>query len=141
HRSGHGGHEQCKPLSENRGQSPNSQSESGGTGIRALTPIFGRIARRSVQKALNVEQWFLAYRLRESRFGDARAVPADLRGYTRLMPPKDRYWADPFVLAKGDRYFVFFEELVFRNRRAHISMLEIDAAGRAAAPVKVLGRG
>jgi hypothetical protein len=140
HRSGRGWLEQCKPIPENRGQSPISVVPAGAAPNRVPTPILGRIARRCVEKALNVEQWFLAYRLRETRFGDARAVAPDLRGFTRLVPPKDRYWADPFVLAKGDRYFVFFEELVFRNRRAHISMLEIDAAGRASPPVRVLER-
>jgi hypothetical protein len=141
HRSGAAWLDECKV--ENRGQSP----ISGGSedfGNRALTPIFrigGRILQRGVEKALNIEQWFLAYRFREARFGDARAVPPDLRGFVRLMPPKDRYWADPFVLEKNGRYFVFFEELPFETGRAHISMLEIDrASGRASPAVRVLER-
>jgi hypothetical protein len=127
-RSGRGWLEQCRPLPESAagisplaGQSP--------------APILKRIVRRGVQKAFSVEQWFLAYR----RFKD-RTLTADLEGFTRLMPPKDRYWADPFVLAKGGRFFVFFEELPFRTGKAHISMLEIDAEGRASRPVKVLER-
>jgi hypothetical protein len=137
-RNGAGWLEQCRL--ENRGQAPISQSESGTIGNRSLTPIFSRILRRGVEKALNVEQWFLAYRLREGRFGDARAIPADLKGYTKLLPPKDRYWADPFVLTKSGHYFVFFEELPFATGKAHISMLEIDAEGRAGKPVRVLER-
>ena len=144
HRSGPAWLEQCK--AENRGQSPIS-SDSGYSGYRALTPIFrigARILQRSLQKALNVEQWFLAYRFadaRSPRFGDPRAIPPDLRGYVRLMPPKDRYWADPFALEKNGRYFVFFEELPFKTGRAHISMMEIDrASGQASPPVRVLER-
>ena len=131
-RSGKGWLEQCKLVPEKSVVSSASAS--------SLGPIITRLARRTFEKALNVEQWFLAYRLRESRFGDARSIAPDLKGYTRLMPPKDRYWADPFVLARGDRYFVFFEELPFRTGKGVISMLEIDSQGRASAPVQVLER-
>jgi len=54
------------------------------------------------------------------------------------MPPKDRDWADPFVVEKGGRYYVFFEELPYAERKAHISMLELDANGNASRPQRVL---
>jgi hypothetical protein len=138
-RSGYGWLEQCRPA---KGVSGETSAAPGTIDlVRNLGAIGARIAHRGVEKALNVEQWFLAYRFREARFGDARAVPANLKGYTRLLPPKDRYWADPFVLEKNGRYFVFFEELPFKAGRAHISMLEIDpVSGRASAPVRVLER-
>ena len=53
--------------------------------------------------------------------------PADLRGFTRIVPPADRDWADPFALEKNGRYYVFFEELVRGAGKAHIAMLELDA--------------
>jgi hypothetical protein len=142
HRSGPAWIEQCKP--ENPGRSPVSPDGKDRFGIRGLTPISrigARILSRGVEKALHVEQWFLAFRFREARFGDARAIPSDLRGFVRLMPPRDRYWADPFALEKNGRYFVFFEELPFKTGRAHISMVEIDrATGQHSEPVRVLER-
>jgi hypothetical protein len=138
-RSGYGWLEQCRPAKGVSGETPAAPATI--DLVRNLGAIGARIAHRGIEKALNVEQWFLAYRFREARLGDARAVPANLKGYTRLLPPKDRYWADPFVLEKNGRYFVFFEELPFKAGRAHISMLEIDpASGRASAPVRVLER-
>jgi hypothetical protein len=132
-RSGYGWLEQCKPAREARGA---GQGLGELQAVKDLSAIGGRIARRGIEKALNVEQWFLAF-----RFSGERTVTPDLAGFTRLMPPKDRYWADPFVLEKGGRYFVFFEELPFKTRRAHISMIEIDrATGRASPPVRVLER-
>jgi hypothetical protein len=106
----------------------------------SIARIGGRIARRGVEKALNVEQWFLAYRLGPGPGGDPRAIGPNLEGFTRLMPPTDRYWADPFVLERNGRYFVFFEELPFRAGKAHISLIEIGPDGTASAPVKVLER-
>jgi hypothetical protein len=126
HRSGRGWLEQCRPLktgtdTEDRGQTP-------------IFRIASRIAKRGLQKALTVDQWFLAFRLGNGPLG------AGLEGFTRILPPKDRDWADPFALAKGGRHYVFFEDLPREKGRAHISMLEIDAAGRWSKPVPVLSR-
>jgi hypothetical protein len=134
HRSGVEWLEQCAPVREAQGAVPLRFG-------RGLAAIGARLARRGVEKALNVEQWFLAYRINNPQIGGSEgSVPGDLRGFTRLVPPKDRYWADPFALERNGRYYVFFEELPFRTGRAHISMLEIDAQGRASEPVRVLER-
>lgn len=133
HRNGPGWLEQCRPARSGVVQKDISL-------VKGIPRIGARLARRGIEKALNVEQWFLAYRLDRSRFEAARPVSSDLSGFTRLMPPKDRYWADPFVVEKDGRYFVFFEEFLFGAGRAWIAMIEIGADGRASPPVKVLER-
>jgi hypothetical protein len=100
-------------------------------GVGDLARIVARLAQRGVERALNIEQWFLAY-----RFGGR--VSASLEGFTRIMPPKDRDWADPFVVEKSGRYYIFFEELPYAAGKAHIAMLELDRAGRVSAPQRVL---
>jgi hypothetical protein len=100
-------------------------------GVVDLTRIVGRLAHRGLERALNIEQWFLAY-----RFGGR--VSANLEGFTRILPPKDRDWADPFVVEKSGRYYIFFEELPYAAGKAHIAMVELDRAGRVSAPQRVL---
>ena len=100
-------------------------------GLVDVSRIVARIAHRGVERALNIEQWFLAY-----RFGGA--LSPTLEGFTRIMPPKDRDWADPFVVERSGRYYIFFEELPYASGKAHISMLELDRAGRMSAPSRVL---
>jgi hypothetical protein len=129
HRSGHGWLWQCRPAQEQ----PRAQEQ------RVVAPILGRILRRTVEKALAVEQGSLAFRFHNGA-GDARGVPSDLAGFTRIVPPKDRDWADPFVLEKNARYYVFFEELVRASGKGHIAMIEIEPGGRRSAPVRVLER-
>jgi hypothetical protein len=97
-----------------------------------ISRIVGRLARRGIERALRIEQWFLAY-----RFG-AGPLPADLTGFTRIVPPKDRDWADPFVVEKSGRYYIFFEELPYALGKAHIAMVELDRSGRVSAPTRVL---
>ncbi len=106
--------------------------------LAGLAGLGGRMAARGVQKLLCVDQWFIAYRFdgpgRNSRPWN------DPSGFTRLVPPTDRFWADPFPLVRNGRYFIFFEELLFSAAKAHISVVEIDPSGRASEPVKVLER-
>ncbi|HUO44260.1 MAG TPA: hypothetical protein VMT94_05035 [Burkholderiales bacterium] len=98
-----------------------------------LIGLLSRIAQRAIQKLLFVDQWVLAYKFG----GDADAMPSP-SGFTHLLPPRDRFWADPFPVEKDGHYFVFFEELMFATGKGHISVIEIDAAGRWTSPVKVL---
>src|SRR5438067_893938 len=113
-----------------RSTSP-SRSAPRAPGVADVTRIVARLARRGVERALHIEQWFLAY-----RFGGR--VQAGLEGFTRIMPPKDRDWADPFVVEKSGRYYIFFEELIYAEGKAHIAMLELDRAGRTSTPSRVL---
>jgi hypothetical protein len=129
-------HRSGKAWLENRGQSPISDISATTMGNRALTPISigRRLLARGIEKALHVEQWSLAWRWGEP------ALEGDLDGFTRFAPPKDRTWADPFVLEKNGRYFVFFEELAFARGKAHISMVELERGRPPTPPVKVLER-
>jgi hypothetical protein len=124
-RSGKGWLEQCRPLP------PAPRENILGTD---LFSIGGRLLARGVEKALHIDQWFLAYSFTE------REVKPGLEGFTRLLPPKDRDWADPFVLEQGGRHYVFFEELPYGTGRAHISVMEIRRDGTHSEPVPVLER-
>ena len=105
----------------------------------ALAPRLGRrMLRRGLEKALRIEHWFLGF-----RFGGgtgARAIAPDLAGFTRIVPPRDRIWADPFPIERNGRYFVFFEEAPVATGKGHIAMLEITREGRWSEPVRVLER-
>lgn len=95
--------------------------------------IGTRLLRRGAEKALTVEQWFIAFAFQQY-------VSTDLRGFTRLVPPRDRDWADPFPVERDGRYYIFFEEVPFATRKGRIAMIEVDRAGRWSAPVPVLER-
>lgn len=102
------------------------------SGTEALK-IGTRLLRRGAQKALTVEQWFVAF-----AFG--QSVNPELRGFARLVPPRERDWADPFPLEHNGRHYIFFEEVPFATRKGRIAMVEVDRAGRWSAPQPVLER-
>lgn len=97
--------------------------------------LGARAAWRGAQKLLAVDQWSIAY-----RFEETRGVVADLAGFRRLVPPRDRLWADPFALAVAGRHFIFFEEMPFATGKAHIAAVEIARDGSCSKPRRVLER-
>jgi hypothetical protein len=130
HQSGPGWLERCRPLAEPARALPGKARLAADLGR-----IGGKVLRRAALRAACIEQWFLAF-----RFGAGPRLPSDLAGFTRIVPPKDRDWADPFALERNGRYYVFFEELPYAARKGHISMIELDAHGRWSPPVRVLER-
>jgi hypothetical protein len=129
HRSGRTWLEQCRVARET------PEANEANRAVAPMLKIGSRILRRGLEKALTVDQWFLAFRL-----GEPAPLDPALKGFTRILPPKDRDWADPFAIEKGGRYYVFFEDLAHAGGKGRISMLEIDAEGRWSAPVPVLER-
>lgn len=89
----------------------------------------------AVQKArysFFFDQWQLAYRFRNS--------PDDPNNsfyrFNYLVPPKDKFWADPFPVKYEGKYYVFFEEYLYKDDKAHISVIELSKSGASeASPV------
>jgi hypothetical protein len=107
---------------------------------RLLLGLAGRFLRDKFTGLLWLQQWFMAYRIRNVEA--ERADQPDLIPYRFkiLLPPKDRFWADPFPVRAGDRYFIFFEERIYKRSKAHISVVEVDENGAVGTPFIALER-
>ena len=101
-----------------------------------LSRLVTKYAASKVQAARSSDQWALAYRFRSG--------PCDsnntLYRFKNLVPPKDRFWADPFAIKAADHYYVFIEELLYNTGKGHISVIELDRKGVVKGPTKVLER-
>jgi hypothetical protein len=109
-----------------------------------MVPLLMRFLSRTVRKKLGDllwrKQWFMAYQFGKS-VGDGADEPhLVLYRFKPLTPPRDRFWADPFPVGVGDRYFLFFEELVYSKSKGHIAVMELNQNGPVSAPVPVLER-
>jgi hypothetical protein len=71
------------------------------------------------------DQWSLAYRFKTS----AEDPNNSFYRFNYLIPPKDKFWADPFAVRHEGKYFVFFEEFIYKDDKAHISMIELSKSG------------
>jgi hypothetical protein len=83
-----------------------------------------------VDKLFNTKQWRILYRF------DKSGIPETaLYRYHLLTPPVGTDWADPFIIVKGDTYYVFIEERPSQRAKAHISVLQFDSAGKLLFPM------
>lgn len=58
--------------------------------------------------------------------------------FKQILPPRDRVWADPFVIQRDGKYYVFFEEMLRSRGKGHISVMTIEPDGSHSEPVRVL---
>jgi len=68
------------------------------------------------------DQWLLLYAFQSD-------ISTDLSRFKHILPPKDRFWADPFIVSRDGKFYVFFEELLYSENKGKISVLEIDKDG------------
>ena len=55
------------------------------------------------------------------------------------LPNKDVFFADPFVIERGGKQHIFFEEMVYAKGRAHLSVVTLEN-GTVSAPKVILQR-
>lgn len=109
--------------------------------VRSLAGVAKRYVGAKVRSLVSTDQWFMAYRFRRDAREDNRVPDLVPYRFQRLMPPADRFWADPFPLRVGERYFVVFEEYLYATRRAHIAAVEVGPNGPIGKPATVLETG
>jgi hypothetical protein len=102
--------------------------------------LAGRYIREKARQAFAFDQWFVAYGVRrESPRG--RFVPdTSYHRFRRLIPPSDRFWADPFPVEHDGRRYIFIEEYLNATGLGRISVFEIADDGTALGPEAVLER-
>lgn len=96
--------------------------------LRQLKLTFSKLMYRN--------QWILLYVLNTRREGIEFSLPK----YRRLLPPADRFWADPFIIYKEGVYYVFVEEYIYSKKKGHIAVMTIDRDGIVSVARTVLER-
>ncbi len=77
-------------------------------------------------------KWFLMYQMNQISFPEATSE------FKTLVPPRDRFWADPFVVRKDSSIFIFIEEFSYSVNKGHITLLELDKDGELLQTQKIL---
>ena len=104
--------------------------------LRFLTRIVRRYVRKKVRHLLYIDQWFLAYKIST----DANHIDGTFHRFRQLVPPKDRFWADPFPLKRDGKHYVFLEEWPYQAAKGYLSVIEVDRRGIVDGPRKILER-
>src|SRR5206468_3750692 len=99
-----------------------------------------RLASRKLRSFFTREQWFLAYHLSKPTPGAEHVPDGAPYRFKELIPPRDRFWADPIPVVANDKRYIFFEEFLSTSPRAHISVMEVGQRGEVGEPRRVLER-
>lgn len=87
-----------------------------------------------LHKLLFKEQWILLQK-------HTQGFTSDISSFHKIIPPKDRFWADPFLIQNQNKQYLFFEELMFDTDKGHLSVVELNQEGTTKGePVKVLDK-
>ena len=89
---------------------------------------------KKFKNAFYFNQWSLMYKFNKN----SDSYSKSFYNFSRIKPPNDRFWADPFVVFKNNKYFIFFEELIFKNDFAVISYIELQPNGEFSQPKVIL---
>lgn len=102
-----------------------------------MTRFFLKVLYKKIYgiyyKIFYKDQWTLLY-----KFDASKDISRSFYKFKKILPPKDRFWADPHVIKSKDKYYIFIEELIYKEKKGFISVIEIEPNGRYKDPVKVL---
>lgn len=95
-------------------------------GVREVAKLILSQARRRIAKALRPrdETWVLLAAKRTDR------LVADFSASPPIVAPRGAYWADPMLIEREGRVYVFAEEFVEQTKRGRIVCLTLDNEGR-----------
>ncbi len=100
--------------------------------LKALLPFAIKKMANKIRKLFYFEQWVLLFSYTKPD------LSPDFRNFKEIIPAKDRFWADPHIILHDDKYYIFIEEMIFKNHRAHISVITLDKHGNHDQPRIVL---
>lgn len=99
-----------------------------------LLKMLYRIGHEAVARRFTIDQWVLGYDIQPGRDTPAESF----HQFRVIKPPKDRFLADPFVVRRGDRFYIFVEDYPYSTERGHLAVLEMDMQGRYTDPRPIL---
>lgn len=126
-------------LNTNTEQSSNSKisvpfmSPSNFKILRFSLSLYFKKLVQVVKSQFYIDQWALIFYNNKNN-----SDPFALKNYTKILPPKDRFWADPFLVKKDNTYYLFIEELIYKNKLGHLAVMTIDEYGNYTKPENIL---
>lgn len=97
-----------------------------------------RTFSKKLKQKIVLENWILLYHFSSnpsSILSDSKKI---IPQFKKIIPPKDRYWADPFVYFRDDKHYIFMEEVPLKTKKGHIAVIEIDKDGTTKPPITIL---
>ena len=113
-----------EPHSENHSPAPLSSAESSNS-LGNIRRLAWDIARRTCTSLTTVEWWSVAVNVAPGQ----NPLEPRMTDFQEIKSPAGTFWADPFILQREDKNYLFVEEFVYRSSKGHLAFVELDSAG------------
>jgi hypothetical protein len=108
--------------------------------VKFLAPRIARRLVNFVRRPPSTFRWRIAMRSGHTPGLVAGASPEGLAAFRWIEPPQGAYLADPFLLRRQGRLWLFCEELIFSEGKGVLVCMEVLPDGELSEPVRVLDR-
>ncbi|MEJ9114158.1 hypothetical protein LAV76_15390 [Bacillus paramobilis] len=96
-----------------------------------MIPFIYRLAIHKLKSRLFMEHWFIAFKNRKEKCSKFHIIKA----------PLNRFYADPFVIEKNNRNYIFFEDYIYSEGKGNIAFVEVDIESNSVSqPTTVLDK-
>jgi len=86
---------------------------------------------RLYENKFYINQWIIMFHLNNE-------FSSSLWRYKKIIPPLDRFWADPHIIYKDNKYYIFIEELLYSTNKGHISLIVMEEDGTYSQPESII---
>lgn len=108
--------------------------------VRWIGPIVaGKVAariRRAAMRQADLQHWRIALRVGQDT--PDLAVAPDMTGFEWVESPRGHAYADPFLIVREGRTWLFFEDFVRSERRGVLACAEVSRDGRLGPSTAIL---
>ena len=81
--------------------------------------------------------WILLFKINNC---SGNSYSTSFKSFKKLASSKEKFWADPFVINRDNKYYIFVEEFIYRTNKGHISVIELDNSGNFLSSEKIIER-
>tara|TARA_B100000287_G_scaffold117082_1_gene109015 strand:+ start:305 stop:1969 length:1665 start_codon:yes stop_codon:yes gene_type:complete len=101
--------------------------------IKYILAYLFRGIKTKILNQIYFNQWFILFSI-------GKGMSTSIWRFKKIIPPKDRFYADPFVIRENEINYVFIEELLYKTNKGHISVIEVDDYGNFNKPIKIIDK-
>ena len=100
---------------------------------KIMMEVFKRNTKTKYYNKVFFDQWILMF-----KFSDV--FSNEYSKFQKIIPTKDRFWADPHIVYRDNQYYIFMEEFLNSKNKSYISLFSINNDGSYTKPEKILER-
>jgi len=117
------GEENFRSASCRGSSNPNAKLLGEPSALQSLTTVtsyFTRLAWEKARRYFYNDKWSIFVQ-------EGTSANAAWNTSQKIEPPDECYWADPFLIKRDGKHYIFFEEYGFTQRKGFISYIELPS--------------